>query len=932
MKTFLRNCAPPLALAILAQAAAPARADDRTMAASLDGVVATGSAIKARDLVSEHPITVITAEDLRRSGALTLQQFLQTVPSVGFQGLNSNQVNGLLNGSGNNYVDLRSLGPARTLVLVDGKRFPPSSNQTSEAVDIGNIPVPLIERIEILRDGASPIYGSDAIGGVINVILRQHVDGLEIGAQAGTSTLGDGTSVESDLTWGRRLAHGDLVLNLDFNQTDPILQRDRDWAHDVILPNSPEGTLQVTNSMFGLSPDAADCPGGFQGYCKATGPNSPAPHYAPLSVGDLYDLSQNNDLTIGQRRLSANLVFNTEVAGGGHFYTEDLYTDRRSDGQYSPPSFKSSSIDDKYPDGARVPAAALGNPYGKSVALRKQFAEYGPSNSEADAPTFRLLAGFRGELFSRVDWDVSYLYGEDSERLSTSKRINFTHALQEIGVLPCDGAAGCVAADFFSPGNLSQAAANYLFYTGQVRAKYSEQSLDATLSGTLAGLPAGSIGVAVGGDFRRLSGHFTPDAATLSGDQQGPDMAPTSGAYDAREAFAELKLPLLARMPAIQELDLLGAARYSKFGSFGDAVTWKAGVDWAITPDLRLRGAHTTGFRAPSITELFLGKAGISGAETDPCDSADGLTSNPTVAANCAAQGVPANYLEPGNNYPTFFAGNPQLQPETSQSWNAGLVLTPRPLPGLSLTLDYYNIFIRNSIGRLDPNLILQQCYESANLSSPDCADIGPRTSAATGAPHVLTSITDTEGNLGAIKTDGLDLVLHEEFGLRWLGLPGHNSLVLDNSSTWTFSYEEQTGASGPFVQFAGTEDFPTSTTNPGLIAHFRNKAVIDLRHDRYDLAWTVQYLGAGNAVAPQGPSPSFPGNHTPGTVYHSLAATYRCEGFAATFGINNVFDKDPPFWNDGTVNTNEFTFDTVGRYFYLNFRLQPKKWPGSSV
>jgi outer membrane receptor protein involved in Fe transport len=903
-----------------------------TESVSLDAVVVTGSAIRSADLSSENPITVITAEQLSRSGATTLQDFLATVPAVGFQGINSNQVSNVQKGSGNNFVDLRNLGPARTLVLIDGKRFPPSNNFSFEAVDIGNIPVSLIQRVEILRDGASPIYGSDAIGGVINVILRKRADGLEIGGQIGSTTHGDGTTATTDVTYGQKIGSGNLLLNFEFNKTDPILQKDRDWAHDIFLPGMTTGTLQTATSPFGLSKLPKLCPTGYSTNCEATGVNSAAPYYKPAAVADLNDISLYNDLTIGQQRVMVNALFDAPITDSITFYTENLFDYRDSTGQATPGSFKNTVISLKYPNGAKVPASAPGNPYGSSVSLSKQFPDYGPSEIENEAPAFRLLAGLRGELGARFQWDVSYLYGEDSSALAKTQLTNFTHALQEIGVLPCNGAAGCVPGNFFGPGNLSPAAANYLFYTGTTHAKNAEQSLDATISGTLPGLPAGPIGLAFGGDYRRLAGSYTPDSVYASGDQASFDVSPTKGAYDARELFFEAKLPVIAEVPLLKEFDVTGSTRYSKFASFGDATTWKAGIDWRVVDDLRIRGNHSTGFRAPSITELYLGKSGVSAAVTDPCDSASGLTGNPTVATNCAAQGVPANYLEPGNNYPTFIAGNPNLQPETSQSWNGGMVFTPTFVPHLSITLDYYNILIRNAIGSPNLNQQVDDCYTSPDLSSPTCADVGPRTTlASNGVAGQLTTLTNLETNLGKIKTDGLDLVVHYEFPLGRIGLGSSDKLVLDNAGSWIFSYDEQSsGASSPYVEYAGTEDVPTSSTNPGLIAHFRNNSVIEFRHDQASLDWTVRYIGGGNAVSPvtvpSDPLPTYPGNHTPAVVYHDLAGTYRWPHWTVSAGVRNLFDKDPPFWNDGTVNTNEFTYDTVGRFIFLNFKVKVDK------
>jgi outer membrane receptor protein involved in Fe transport len=919
--------------AVRAQDQAHDAPNGATLTQTLDAVVVTGSAIPSADLVSEQPITIITAEQIRRSGAVSLQQFLSTIPAIGLQGVNNNQVSGLLNGSGNNFVDLRNLGPARTLVLIDGKRFPPSSNQTAEAVDIGNIPVSLIDHVEILRDGASPIYGSDAIGGVINVILRRHFEGLEVSSELGTSEHFDGSTEEVSALYGKKFGASHFVFDFEFSKSDPIRQSNRDWAHDAFLPGITLGTLQVSRSPDGLTPaKGTQCPNtGVSSDCVATGAGT-TPGFRPANINDFYDLSSNNDLTIGQERISANALFDRHLTDHVSFYSEAELTVRRSDGQGSPAGFKSTTINDKYPTAQKISANAPGNPYGVAVALSELFPETGPAKIHGQDPAFRFVAGFRGDFLSSFHWDLSWLYGEDNDNLTTTNKINFTHALQELGdsrAPACASSPGCVPGDFFGPESLSPAAASYLLYAGTVRSRYGEESLDGTINGTLPGLPAGPVAVAVGGDYRRVRGDFTPDAVTLTGDQNGADTAPTAGSYDTREAFLEVKLPLLAGMPAAQDLELDGATRYSNYSNFGDALTWKLGLDWNISQDLRFRGSHTTGFRAPGITELFLGQTTISAAETDPCDTQQGLTGNPTVAANCATAGVPAGYLEPGNNYPTFLAGNPALKPETSQSWSAGLVMTPRFAPHASLTLDWYDIYIRNGIGRLDPNFILDQCYESQNLSSPFCSEIGARTGAASGAPGQLTSITDIEGNLGGIKTNGLDMVLHYDLPLTGLGLPGHNTLSLDNFGTWIFGYNQQTGVGSPYTHFAGTLDLPTSPTNPGLIAHYRDNAVLDVRHDNIDLAWTVQYIGSGNAVNPivapnfSGPAAAYPGNHVPDVVYHALAATWRGGPTTVTFGVNNLFDRNPPFWNDGTVNTNEFTYDTVGRFFYLNLKVR---------
>ncbi len=307
----------------------------------------------------------------------------------------------------------------------------------------------------------------------------------------------------------------------------------------MFLPfSTPElGTLQVGRSPLGLtSAKGTPCAPGFSGDCVATGSGVPGPGYRPAVLSDFYDLSTYNNLTIGQLRSSMNALFDARLVDGVDFYVEGLFTERHSDGRGSPAGFKNTSIDDKYPVAEKVPAGAPGNPYGVGVSLSQQFPEYGPSRSGGGDPAFRLLAGFRGELLSRFDWDLSWFYGEDNDSLTTTNKINFTHALQELGdprAAPCASSPGCVPGDFFGPNSLSPAAAAYLLYAGKVRSRYGEESLDGTISGTQPGLPAGALSVALGGDYRRLRGSSTPDSVTLAGDQQqSADTKPTIGSYD----------------------------------------------------------------------------------------------------------------------------------------------------------------------------------------------------------------------------------------------------------------------------------------------------------------------------------------------------------------------------------------------------------------
>ncbi|GGF20165.1 TonB-dependent receptor [Aliidongia dinghuensis] len=902
-----------LSATLVLGAAAPGHADEPAEAIVNETIVVTGSAIKSADLSSEQPVTVVTAEELQQSSAITLQQYLDKVPALGFQGLTSAQNSvGTAGGSGNNFVDLRNLGPARTLVLVDGKRFPPSSTGTSEAVDLGNIPLSLIDHVEILRDGASTIYGSDAIGGVINIVLKKNFDGVEASAETGTSTHADGTSWDLSSTVGHTFDRGNLMLNVEGQETDPILQRTRTWARDQFLPIEPNGSLTVFRNAGGIAvlpKKITDPATGLSSKQWVFGDDGA---FHPYSAADRYDLSTNNGLTIGQSRVSANALGQWDLTPDVTAYGEILFTDRQSETQKGPATLGLTPVTLKYPNGFVVPASAPGNPFGENIVLSKLFSQVGNEIGNVDATTYRILSGLRGTIWGRYDWDVSYGYGRASEQFKTTNALNFTHAEQEVGLVPCsaaDVAAGCGLANMFGPHSLTQGAIDYLRYTSQSSADFEQHTVDGTITGDVANLPAGPLSLAIGGAYRRLSGAYTPDAVTLAGNQQGADTEPTAGGYSVREGFLEFKAPLLADLPLVHEFDASGSMRYSNYSNFGDAVTWKAGLDWQLTPDIRLRGARSTGFRAPSISELYLGRTSVSNAFNDPCDAGAGLTANPVVAANCRAQGLPANYAQPTNNYNTLLGGNPKLQPETSQNWTFGTVLTPRFIPGLSITADYFNIYVRNAISALSATTIVQTCYESAGLSDPLCRLISPR-----GGAGNLTTVNDIEANQGAVKTNGLDVAVDYGFDVKALGLGDNGHIELTDASTFTFSYLAQAGAGGKFVQLAGTVDQPTSATNPGSIPHFRSTGTLSYELGPARFAWTTRFIGGVHAL---GADLAETGNRTAAVFYHDIVGSYQLGRVTLIAGIDNLFDKNPPFYDDGTVNTSEYTYDVIGRFFY---------------
>ncbi len=903
---------------VFAQETADSAAD---APATLQEVVVTGSRIKGNpDVASSNPITVIGQAELQTSNSTDIQNVLSKLPAVGTDGLNGAEASNF-GGNGFEFVDLRNLGAQRTLVLVDGQRFVTSANTGAFAgVDFNNIPTDFVDRIEVLRDGASPIYGSDALAGVINVITKQHFDGVEINGTIGSTDKWDKQTYAASATMGANFERGNIIFNFGYNRSDPIMQRDRFFARNI---NGSGSSGFFANGIYtGTNPDGTpyrlegDGHGGF------------------FNAPTVYDTTRNPNLFTQQVRKTFNTAGHYELNPGSADFPVQLvgqmmYTDRESLGIANPdPQVYTANT----PTGSGKAGNIGGlpgpldpdSPGGNTSSIPFRSTVIGNRNFITDVSTYRAIAGFQGSLFHKWDWEAKLIHGQSNGEAHTQNLVDQPNLAAFTGDI----------------NNLSQADLTLLRDNTTDILKTTQDIYEAQVSGPITPLPAGDLSFAVGGDVRREHLVDTPDFANATGrtDQGG---TPTSGGYSVKEAFVELNVPILKDQIMAKELTLDGAGRYAHYSNFGTALTWKGTLNWAPTEDVRIRTTLSTSFRAPTIQELYLANTTIFNGVTDPCDTAAAgslLNSttgskHATVLANCTAQ-LTAVGVNPATFAPSVggsqqiagvSGGNPNLTPEKTHDFTIGGVLTPHWVPNLQMTLDYWRIHLSNQIIQIpDAETALNLCYGSPSLSDPSCATIGPRTPVKVSSQPTAGGITTqslVSLNSGTISTDGVDIGLDYSMPINE-NVPMWGRITVSNQATRTLSFlaADQSGTINSFLGKIQQTSSPFTSANP----LWTDRLTLGWSNDEFSFSWSARFIQSVKRYTdPNAPGPdcAVAGDCLPSVFYSDLSASYNWnKRVTVVAGVDNVFDKQPPFFFDtvGRTNSNPFVYDYVGRFMFL--------------
>ncbi|HET6552309.1 MAG TPA: TonB-dependent receptor [Dyella sp.] len=931
-------------------AMAPAMAQDANGASQenakkLETVTVTGSRIPRVDVETAQPVVTIDRKQIETQGFTSVADILQNLTEVGSPAIS--RANALSSGEdvGGYYVDLRNLGANRTLVLVNGKRL---GANTSGLQDLGQIPVSAIDRIEVLKDGGSSIYGSDAIAGVVNVILRTNFTGVEANAYVGEFDQGDGKKQSYDLTLGTANDRGSIMVSAQYDKEDPVWARDRDFTA------YPAGPFHPTAGWSSISQNGSfsgPCgPGGAKATCTlkpGTDPTNIA-NYQPLTSDRYANANQEMTLQTGLEHTALFAAGKYNLSDNVTFKTDFLYNKRSTFQQIAGYPYQATAF------GTPLAATSYFNPLGTTLNFARRGWEV-PRTTDSELETYRWTAGFEGyfDLGGHTwNWDVGAMTNRNNMLKTGHGDFNLINSEQALGpsFMGSDGKvhcgtaaspiAGCVPWNPLLPyGQAGQGSLangdlqSFLFPEFHDTGKTTTTDYTANLAGTLFALPAGEVGIAAGIEHRQEDGRFVPDAFNQAGLSSGLAATTTQGKYAVDEAYVEFDVPLLKDMVMARELSLDVATRYSDYDNFGSTTNSKAGIKWKPIDDLLVRGSWAQGFRAPTISDLYGGAGSSFESYTDPCDSKKGSAKgNPAVAARCTSgfggqPGVAATFVQlaqglvPCTTYPCqsnyqFTTGsNANLTPETATTRTLGMVYSPSYLQGFDVSLDWYKINIKNVISQDAVQDILDDCYVGGISSRCSGFTRDPANGAITNMFYGLT-------NKGWQKTAGYDFGVNYRFTIDSIG---------QFAAHWNTTYVDYLNIKA--------DDNPATIVQPltGYGGNFRVRSNLglDWNYGVFGATWTMRYFSGMTErcsyVTPDECNDidhvdPFNGaqaqRHTGSTTFNDVQFrwTMPWKGVISV-GANNVFDKQGPIMyskpNSAFVYYGGFD---IGRMIYMKY------------
>jgi iron complex outermembrane receptor protein len=958
----------------------------------LEEVVVTGSRITSPNLTAISPITSVDAGYIGSTNLTRVEDILNNLPMV-FAGQNSTVSNGA---DGTATVNLRGLGPQRTLVLINGRRLGPGVGSGTNVSDLNEIPAALIERVDIFTGGASSVYGADAVAGVVNFVLNTHFEGVKVDAsysfyqnhnnnpiaQTALAAAGDprpdgnvnaGFGKNVSVLMGSNFADnkGNATFYFTYDRAAAILEGQYDYG-GCVLDSTKTGGLKCGGSPWSAKNGAG---GYFQAY---NSPGHPAftntvdgktGAFRPFTAADDYNFGPLNFYQRPNERFTGGSFVNYNINDHLNAYGEIMFSRNSSQAQIAASGdfFTATPIPCADPlltaaerTAICAVAAAQGTPNAATLYIARRNVEGGGRIASFVGNSFRAVTGLKGDIIDGLTFDV---YAQRASTDSTVNNLNFFAADRVANALnvitnPATGLPACAAAvagtapncvpwNIWVPNGVTPAATNYLSIPLLIDSTTVEYVVSGSVTADMAkwGIksPLAEEGVKVnlGSEYRSESAAFSPDLASQEGNAEGSGGAivPVSGDYHVREVFTEIGIPLLDHKPMAQSLGLEAGYRWSDYSLGFKTNTYKFGVEYAAVSDVRVRASYSRAIRAPNILELYLPQAvGLDG-NTDPCAGA-----TPTAtAAQCALTGVSAaQYGHIGANsasqYNGLAGGNPNLTPEKSDTYSAGIVITPHFLHDFSMSFDYFNIKLVDTIGAIGADTIINNCIASGNPTFCDAIHRDPNGSLfKTNAGY----IADTRVNFGALTTRGVDTKLNYRMPIDNFG-----SLLFNLEGTRLINLGTQPLTGGPAYDCAGY--YGTTCGAPDAKWRHVFNTTWATPWSGFDLTARWRFLSGADSEQIS-PNPQLAGSALPITQhikpysYFDLSANMSLyKMFKLQVGVNNVLDKDPPIIassgttlfpsdcptltaNASSCNGNTFpgTYDALGRFFFARVTAQ---------
>jgi outer membrane receptor protein involved in Fe transport len=905
-----------LSTPVFAQAATPESAENDSPDAS--DIVVTGSRITGTGFRMPTPVTVLGADDLAKTGVTSVGEIMKELPSMLGSTTPASTTLSSQN-AGAAVFNLRGLGASRNLLLVNGRRFVPTTTQAT--VDTNVIPVTLIDRVEVVTGGASAAYGSDAVSGVINIVLKKNLDGLVGTLQSGISTYGDNGDLLGSIGWGKEFADGRGHFSIAIegqNNKGVTSANKRPWsARAPGLISNPAYTatngqyrqfilddFQLANASVGGLINSGNLKGTQFLPGGATAPFNYGQYAAGYQIGGGgVNAGRQLSITVPFNRYTVYSVGNYDL-GPVTAYYEASYSHSQGKTNRLIPAFHLGNITIQN-DNAYLPAAVASAMTTSSFTMGRLDTDLPPIGADDSNRTTRLVGGFKGPIAGSWTWSAYGEYGHTFYHSLLTNNINVAKYNQSIdavrnaaGQIVCRvnqvtaTAPNCSPTNIFGTGSPLTTPAGVAYFTGTTdyRVKIDERVGSGSLQGELFDVGGKPVAVAAGVEYRRDAIVGTSDDVSQAGGWLLGNPRPMKGSYDVKEAFGEIEIPLFHDRPFAQALGINGAVRATDYSTSGTVLTWKVGSVWQISDDVLLRVTRSRDIRAPNFDELFTNTLYRFFTVTDPFNNNQQLT---------------VSYLSQGNR---------ALAPETANTLTGGIVLTPRFIPGFRMSVDGYNIEISDAITTLGAQDIVTRCF----AGNTALCNLLTRNASGT-----LTTVTAQYINVAKISTRGLDIEAVYRLPLSQLGAESGGALTFRGLGT--------------YVQHLITNDGRTAVdragdvgTNNGGVPHWTFNISTTYENGPFTAFLQGRYIGSGKYNVTYGPL-DIADNNIPARFYLDTSIAYTVinsgrQNVEMYFNINNLLDKDPPanpYSFFAPQATNPVLYNVVGRQFSLGVRFK---------